>query len=79
MVLVTWYERSIISFMRNRILLVFPGTQEWSIMFCIVSVPLIYINIFIILLHITVMSHGNVFGFVFCCEFLIQKLFYYVC
>ena len=61
MVLVTWYECSIISFMRNRILLVFPGTQEGSIMFCIVSVPLIYINIFIILLHITVMSHENVF------------------
>ena len=59
MVLFTWYECSIISFMRNRILLVFPGIQEWSIMFCIVSVPLIYI--YIILLHITVMSHGNVF------------------
>ena len=43
----------------------FPGTREWSIMFCIVSVPLIYIYIFIILWHITVMSYGNVFGFVF--------------
>ena len=76
MVLVTGYECSIISFMRNQILLVFPWTQEWSIMFCIVSVPLIYINIFIILLHITVMSHGNVFwlcilvSYIMCCIIL---------
>ena len=33
MVLDTWYECSIIVFMRNRILLVFPGGQEWFIMF----------------------------------------------
>ena len=76
MVLVTWYECSIISFIRNRILLVFLETQEWSIMLCIISVPLIYINIFIILLHITVMSHGNVFwlcillSYIMCCIIL---------
>ena len=75
MVLFTWYDCSIISFMRNRILLVFLETQEWSIMFCIVCVPLNYINICIILWHITVMSHGNVFGFVFCCPILCAVLY----
>ena len=44
-------------------------------MFCIVSVSLIYINIIIILLHITVMSMEMYVGFVFCCPILCAVLY----